>query len=217
MMTVRMWKAALWLPLCVVILTVRCGDVGAEWPAEFSIYNVMWAPDGSRLAITYAAFPENTLCMFCSPDWAVATVKPDGSEFRLLTREAGRGTWEPPFSRTPWSPDGRHLALVIDNKIYVMNPDGTDRKRVADGRDLMWSPDGASIVFTASDGTVSISTFDGSKKLTFGQGFGGRFSPNGKMVAFFESLWPDNRYVVHVANVDGADARVLGTVYWYAV
>jgi len=61
-------------------------------------------------------------------------------------------------SRDPvWSPDGRKIAFVGDGKIYVMNADGSGKRRLTPTRNAApgfrpdsrpaWSPDGRKIAF----------------------------------------------------------------------
>lgn len=70
--------------------------------------------------------------------------------------------------------------------IYVMNPDGSGRRRIStsSGPGLSWSPDGSRIVFTSNPG-ISVMNADGSAvtKLT-NAGEGPAWSPDGRLVAF---------------------------------
>jgi TolB protein len=90
----------------------------------------------------------------------------DGSEQRRLGGSLARLLTGTSYAEEPaWSPDGARIAFVgtpgmgsKDNaEIFVMNADGTERKRLTDipGNDHWppaWSPDGTRIAFT-SEGT----------------------------------------------------------------
>jgi TolB protein len=72
----------------------------------------------------------------------IATVNPDGSDFRVLTN--GPGSDENPS----WSPSGRQIAFSSNrggkSNIYLMNADGTDLERItsndANYTSPAWSP-----------------------------------------------------------------------------
>lgn len=58
---------------------------------------------------------------------------------------------EKPISDPQWSPDGRRIAYVRDDEIWVMEADGSRISRVAgkpgNGRQPRWSPDGRRLAF----------------------------------------------------------------------
>jgi len=58
---------------------------------------------------------------------------------------------EKPISDPQWSPDGRRLAFVRDEEIWIVEGDGSRLTRVVakpgGGRDPRWSPDGHRLAF----------------------------------------------------------------------
>ncbi|HYU38275.1 MAG TPA: tetratricopeptide repeat protein, partial [Acidimicrobiia bacterium] len=107
-----------------------------------------------------------------------------------------------------------------NSEIYVMNPDGSDQRRltVHDGIDNQpaWSPDGKRIAFSRGLVTgvdVFVMNADGSeqKRVThltdtdLGGGLGPTWSPDGTRIAFQSYVQPD----IYVINVDGTGLRNL--------
>ncbi|HMA48067.1 MAG TPA: LpqB family beta-propeller domain-containing protein, partial [Frankiaceae bacterium] len=58
---------------------------------------------------------------------------------------------EKPISDPQWSPDGRRLAYLRDDEVWVMEADGSRVTRVVakpgGGRQARWSPDGRRLAF----------------------------------------------------------------------
>ncbi len=104
----------------------------------------VWSPDGRRIAF--------------ESDWQVNVMNADGSPApRRLTHNGGRN-----FNPT-WSPDGQRIAFehrrrqgtshwvgAWGYKVYVMNADGSGRRRLTHGGSQpRWSPDGRQIAFVS--------------------------------------------------------------------
>ena len=102
-------------------------------------------------------------------------------------------------ARPVWSPDGTKIAFESDrvgnNKIYVMNADGTNPVRLAqgDGDDgsPTWSPDGTKIAFVSNrdgDSEIYVMNADGTNLVRLTQNAGidvdPAWSPDGTKIAF---------------------------------
>jgi Tol biopolymer transport system component len=111
------------------IATALVNDVGGA---------LSWSK-GGRIAFTRT-----------TPELAgIWTVKPDGSGLSQLTSWTGD-------AQPRWSPDGTRLAFESpggatdgSHAIFLVNADGTGRRRLTDGPDQnpTWSPDGKWIIF----------------------------------------------------------------------
>ncbi len=81
-----------------------------ELPSDNSYYPV-WSPDGKRIAFTLR---ENEV-------WNLATIAPDGTEFRFLRKEAqNQATLYSPC----WAHDGRSIFCQDMTNIYQIGLDG---------------------------------------------------------------------------------------------
>lgn len=102
-----------------------------------------WSPDGRRIAFHRAAAGSSA---------GLYVMDADGSNVvRIAT-----GPLLP--SDPEWSPHGRWIAVVDqENAIYLISPDGTRQRRVAQVEDPLsierphWSPDGKQIAFTTNN------------------------------------------------------------------
>jgi Tol biopolymer transport system component len=107
-----------------------------------------------------------------------------------------------------WSPDGRRIVFQLDDRVHVIDVDGSNARDLAAGEWPAWSPDGTRIAFVAPAG-MSVMNADGSAARTLMSpalialhewGVGKpSWSPDGALIAFDE---PD-------AYADGFPARIF--------
>jgi Tol biopolymer transport system component len=115
-----------------------------------------------------------------------------------------------------WAPDGSMLAWEAHDAgagIWVMNSDGSDPVRLADGQAPNWSPDGSQIAY-AWIGGIYVMEADGSNQTeVIGFGSDPTWSPDGTRLAFVHtpecqscaSVGTD----VFVVNADGTNVTNL--------
>ena len=136
-------------------------------PKSANLTDPAWSSDGTELAVT--AWGEEGSSVY--------TITPDGSERRLVLRNA---------SSPSWSPDGSELVVVRDTcdsstpcsgdeqgetSLAIVNADGTDVREVNTGTtdrstyasSPEWSPDGKLIAFVDSAGSIALTTPDGER------------------------------------------------------
>ena len=144
--------------------------------------NVAWAPDGSDLVFAGRTASDERRGLY--------RVAADGSATprRIAIRAAVRSP-----AQLTWSPDGSRLAFSETGwssigDLFVMNPDGTDVRRIAvGGTGAVWSPDGSMLAFrTHGIGGTWVVRADGTqlKRLPAGGWAGLSWSPDSKYVAF---------------------------------
>lgn len=131
-----------------------------------------------------------------------------------------------------WSPDGKKIAFTSDRdsknrEIYTMEIDGSNVNRLTSNELFeevpTWSPDGKRILFTrqleemidtvkTTNGELFIMDQDGKneKRMTnrIGYDSGGKFSPNGKQIAFY-GLNANNNFEIFIMNADGSEVKNL--------
>ena len=137
----------------------------------------VWSPRGNKLA--FQAHPSEG-----SPTW-VYTVRADGSEKRRLARG----------HKAVWSPEGRSLAFVDDDRLFTINTDGTHKRLLSRRGELVvsaaWSPRTGAIAYIA--GTTP--------------------APGGASNLRVETVTPDGKHV-HVLARERAATQIWGSPAW---
>lgn len=148
----------------------------------------------------------------------IYTMKPDGSEIIMVSGNMTRAR------SAVWSPDRTKIAYVDSwRAIYVMNVDGTDRRRIYDSSEwsigrLDWSRDGRYIAFDGTipfySGTVlAIISVEGGEVRELLRGWP-RFalepswSPDGRRIAFTAVVEGQGRQL-HVMKADGTEIKQI--------
>lgn len=183
---------------------------------------------GGSVQGTRAGAAGNGLIAFTRAD-GIYVMRADGSGVRALKRGVAADA-----SGLAWSPDGRKLAFVVGDAIWVTNADGSDSVRLVAGdpdgpfifpASPTWSPDGGRIAFTAgphNDRDIWVMSADGSDKRRMVRTprlseYAIDWSSAGGQVAFDIGFgWdPPKAYVM---NTDGSDVRplTLKGVLWSA-
>ena len=161
------------------------GPSVATVPGQQGIYNTApsWSPDGQRLVY--------------SEDFAVTTIKPDGSDRHSFAAES--------LDEDPaWSPDGTRIAFEAEGEITIMNNDGTGRVGIGRfGSAPAWSPDGTRIAF----GGIYLTDPAGATLTFVTAGSGPSWSPDGSRIAF--SSGRDGNPEIYTAAADGSDVTRL--------
>jgi TolB protein len=150
-----------------------------------------WSPDGAHIA--FISRREGTEQVY--------VMKADGSE------QVRIGAAERDAQNPDWSPDGKRIAYYETDstgldEIYVINADGTARRRLALGVWPHWSPDGSKLLFGAPGGLSTISVDGTSESMLVAGAQFGAFSPDGRRIGYI--IAANGQVSVHVVNSDGS-------------
>jgi Tol biopolymer transport system component len=178
------------------------GGSARELPGTEEMSDPAWSPDGKSLALIGWSDDEA---------FGVYTMKADGSDRRLVLRDA---------TSPGWSPDGERLVAVreacadrdgcsSDDLLVTVRADGTDLHDLTpDGATSdsvflspAWSPDGKSIAFVDAENRIKVVSADGqadTARQVATDASSVAWSPDGSRLAF-------DRYV----DEGGASAQVV--------
>ena len=179
------------------------GDGVALWPT--------WSPDGTKIAFYQEADDEDLAGIF--------VIGSDGTGMRKVTRHGYTDT------QPAWSPDGRWIAFSAveqgaNKEIHVVHPDGSGRRKVADGARPAWSPDSRSLVYVVererfytyavdADGTRTRVI---SRAPRLDQETSAEWSPDGRSIAIARFVEkrpgiPRSGHRVYLVNANGSNLR----------
>jgi TolB protein len=99
------------------------------------------------------------------------------------------------FESARWLPDDDRM----DTGVYRMNPDGTNIKRITDGRTPDLSPDGKKLLYSTNNGDIMVSDPNGKNPVKIGTGSYARWSKDGSKIVF------ERHFDIWLMNADGSD------------
>jgi TolB protein len=153
--------------------------------------NPSWSPDGTRVA--FSGYKNGTA--------GIWIMNKDGSGVnKVITPTSLNENDDTPV----WSPDGKQIAFtktatkakpshgfsITKQEIWSISPDGTDAKKVVNGKDPSWSPDGKQLSFTkpllTEQGSeeVWIINSNGSNAKRLTNGMESSWSPDGQFIVY---------------------------------
>lgn len=172
--------------------------------------DAQWSPNGTTLCYSSYRHTGETDEWLASRMW---TVRAEGGDRKMVGLGSG----------ARWSPDGKQLVFNAptkenDGDLFVMNADGTDRRRLMATPELEqvadWSPDGRTILFTQFNGSgadVMVMDVDGGnvRTLTELPGFdsAAAWSPDGGTILFTTGRNAAGQFFL--MDADGSDVRVI--------
>jgi len=182
-------------PFIIKILDLNENSlINPDLPFELSTCPA-WSPDGTKIA--FYAFNDDKSGIYI--------MDVNSKEVTNLTHGLGSE------NGLAWSPDGKKITFSPGTHLYVINADGTNKKRLTtDGNNSSWSPNGKKIVFDSErDGNAEIYLMDadGSHQINLTNNpawdYDPVWSPDGKKIAFSSNR--DGNWEIYIMNADGSN------------
>jgi Tol biopolymer transport system component len=194
-------------------------------------------PDVAADTIVYASDRDGLRDALGNARFQIYAMSAAGTDVRRVTNDDGN-------DRQPvWSPDQKHIAFVRvapapqnpwlrrgPDSIFIVNADGSGRRRLTSGDGPEWSPDGTSIVFfrritnddpgNGSPYEVFTINVDGTGEHRVAQGADPVWSPDGTRIAFANAGDARNPQApginVYTVRPDGTGVVALTTAIFMA-
>jgi len=205
------------------IFLLDVGSGAVTWLTGGTGFNEQprWSPDGSWISFTSGRDGITEPVGAAGFHRDLYRIRADGSSLRRLT-------WGGGFNGdAAWSPDGSQMTFTSDRggafDLYVMNPDGGDRRQLTHHEGSHgfaayagWSPDGTAIVFNAtnppadaSQSSIYTLAIPAGKplRITRGYDYHPDWSRDGAWIAFLGSRGGHSQ--LFVVRPDGSDLTQL--------
>jgi hypothetical protein len=143
----------------------------------------------------------------------LVTIDHAGGDRKVVLRQDWALTGGIQFPK--WSPDGSWIAYINNSTLFVIRPDGSDKRQLpAGGGEPSWSADGRTIYVAMGTGVGAV-RLDGGEGPPFTNTTGGverdvRWSPDGTRAAFASDAG-GGQYRTYIRNADGTGLRGITT------
>jgi Tol biopolymer transport system component len=183
--------------------------------SQGSDYDPIWSPLGDQ--IVFQSYGNKSIT-------GIYSISPDGTNQKELAE----------LGLSPvWSPDGKRIAYIYGEEIYLMDADGTNKMRLTNfssnfrgwlGRPVSWSPDGTRITFFSEENgdlDVYVINSDGSGQLKLTEDLRDEYysswSTDGKIITYVTAVGVIGGAEIFTVYTDGTNKRRLtnwnGEVY----